>query len=178
MDSYNELATAFHRRIESIAAAVDVMAPGLDRATALIVQAVMNDRKILVCACGPDRGLAIHLASLLRAPENSPPLPAIAVVSDVSGEASDGLWRDLRTLSRDGDVLLSLDTREGADFAALCDQFARERNLGVVALSDANERIAERAVTLAATGSDLRSELLLMAAHCLLDRIRQQLLGE
>ena len=40
MNSYEIISTQFHQRIDSIAGAVDAMAPGLEAASALLVQAV------------------------------------------------------------------------------------------------------------------------------------------
>ncbi|WOJ98360.1 phosphoheptose isomerase [Congregibacter brevis] len=177
-EDYERTASSFHRRIETIANAVDTMAPGLATATSLLTQAMLDDRKILVCACGRDATLASHVAVVLRTPmDAAPALPAIALHSDSdSGDA--GHWRDLRTLSRDGDILLSIDTRSDIAVAQKYIQFAETRNLVVISLSEKVELSGGACIELHAEDQDLRSELAFMASHCLREHIKQMLLGE
>ena len=177
--SYTRIAADFHARIDCIAGAVDVLAPGIHKAATLLTQAVLEDRKIIVCADVSDAALADALAQALRSGRNgSPALPALALAGSTHADASVDLWTDLRTLARDGDVLLCIDTREQAPFAAACATFAERRNLAAVTLSDRDGSDAVVAVTLRADTRELRSELLLMACHCLQAEIRHLLLGE
>lgn len=176
--SYARIAASFHRRIDTIASAVDSMAPGLEAATTLLTQAVLEDRKVLVCGCKEDATLAAHVAAILRTPqEPGPALPALAFSSDVE-DGDDQLWRDLRTISRDGDILLCIDSHRGAALAHRGIEFAKTRNLVTIAMSE-KLRIDDIAcIELHAEDSDLRSELILMASHCLQEQIKQILLGE
>ncbi|WP_439101848.1 phosphoheptose isomerase [Congregibacter sp.] len=177
-ENYERTAASFHRRIETIANAVDSMAPGLTAATSLLAQAMLDDRKVLVCACGKDAALAAHVAATLRTPiEPGPALPALAFCSDSAGGDTQ-LWRDLRTLSRDGDVLLCIDRGAGAAIAQKFIQFAETRNLVTIALSDNTEVPGGSCIALRAADEDQRSELALMAIHCLREHIKQFLLGE
>jgi phosphoheptose isomerase len=179
MDNYDRIAGAFHRRIDCIAGAVDAMAPGIDSAAQLLTQAVLEDRKILVCACAGDAGLATHVAKTLRASGDAgPALPALAFTSDEAPGDHSQLWRDLRTLSRDGDVLLCLDSSTGAELARRSVQFALQRNLVAVAVSDTLDGVAGTHITLRAETRALRSELMLMACHCLQEQIKHVMLGE
>lgn len=177
-EHYDRTAASFHRRIETIANAVDSMAPGLAAATSLLAQAILDDRKVLVCACGRDATLAAHIAAVLRTPlESGPPLPAIALCSD-SVEGDTQLWRDLRTLSRDGDILLCIDSGPGAAIAQKFIQFAGTRNLVTVAMSENLEIDGGSCIEIHAADADQRSELALMASHCLREHIKQLLVGE
>ena len=99
MTGYTRIADSFHRRIEAIAGAVDVMAPGIENAARLLTRAALEDRRIFVSGAGSDAALAEFLARSLReGDEAGPPLPALAV--SCSGTPEAGLWRDLRALAR------------------------------------------------------------------------------
>ncbi|WOJ94965.1 phosphoheptose isomerase [Congregibacter variabilis] len=176
--SYESIAASFHRRIDAIAGAVDSMAPGLEAATTLLTQAVLEDRKVLVCGCKEDATLAAHVAAILRTPpEPGPALPALAFCSDIEG-GGDQMWRDLRTLSRDGDILLCIDSRPGAALAYRAVEFAEKRNLVTIAMSETVRVDGVTCIELHTEDSDLRSELILMSSHCLQEQIKQILLGE
>ncbi len=178
MDSYQRTASAFHARIDCIAAAVDTLAPGIELASQLLTQAVLEDRKLLVCASGEDSALAQLLTRLLRDPEDGgPPLPAIALEASAPVDAGAVLWRDLRTLSRDGDVLICIDTSPGATLALQASDFAEQRNLNALLLSEEQIK-ANYCIPLPAETRELRRELLLMVFHSLMQEIRQLLLGE
>ncbi|WP_439105703.1 phosphoheptose isomerase [Congregibacter sp.] len=176
--SYQRIAASFHQRIDAIANAVDSMAPGLAAAASLLSQAVLEDRKILISACEEDAVLAELVATVLRTPiEPGPALPALALRSD-SHEGDPTLWRNLRTLSRDGDVLLCIDSGAGATLARKYVEFAEKRNLIAIVLSEKLEISGGTCIALNVEHPDLRRELILMASHCLRDQTKQVLLGE
>ncbi|EED33862.1 hypothetical protein NOR53_1948 [gamma proteobacterium NOR5-3] len=176
--SYERIAASFHRRIDAIAGAVDSMASGLEAATSLLTQAVLEDRKVLVCGCKEDASLATHVAAVLRTPQGpAPALPALAFGSDVE-DGGDQLWRDLRTLSRDGDILLCIDSRPGAALAHRAIAFAETRNLVTITMSETLRVDGVACIALDAQDSDLRRELILMASYCLQEQIKQILVGE
>lgn len=177
-ETYERIAASFHRRIDAIASAVDAMAAGLQTATIALTRAVLEDRKVLVCGCGDDATLAALVATTLRTPrEPAPALPAIAFHSDLlDGDAQ--MWRDLRTLSRDGDILLCVDSRGGAALAHHCVKFARTRNLVAITMSEKLGIDDISCIELHTDDQDLRTELILMASHCLQEQIKQALLGE
>jgi phosphoheptose isomerase len=179
MSSYDRVAAAFHTRIDAIVSAVDAMAPGIERSATLLVQAALGDHKVLICASGQDDPLANHTAAALReAQAGMPPLPAYAITSDVDPAASGNLERDLRALSRDGDVLLAIDTSADADLARFCVEVAQERNLGLIILSVSEDAGIESAIPLPGETQALRMELAMMAVDCLHTEIRHLLLGE
>jgi DnaA initiator-associating protein len=172
---YTRIADSFHRRIETIAGAVDVMAPGIESAAQLLTRAALEDRRIFVSGAGSDAALADFLARALReGDEAGPPLPALAV--SCSGIPGPGLWRDLRALARDEDLLLCVDTDSGAPFARDCTEFTATRNLAAITMSETDTGAA--AVTLTAPTRELRRELFLMACHCLQAEIRHLFLGD
>lgn len=180
MTPYEHIASSFHTRIDTIAGAVDALAPGLQAAAQQIVDAVLNDQRILVCAGGDDTALGSYAGQLLRSRwRDAPPLPALALscTTDDSGRAS--LWSDVRTLAKDGDVLLCIDTAEDALLAREAAEVAAQRSLGALLMSGLT--------TLPGTGillplhSDeitLRRELALMSVHSLRELIADLLMGE
>jgi D-sedoheptulose 7-phosphate isomerase len=179
VDAYSHIAELFHRRIDCIAAAVDALAPGLETAAEKLTETVLADRKIIVCGVGVDATLAEHIAAEHRAaPNEGPNLPAIGRGAQEPPDDLAPLWRDLRTLARDGDVLLSIDSSDDGRFAGRCADFARQRNLLSVAMSEPREQPMGVCVVLRASDPVLRSELALMACHGLLEQVRQHLLGE
>jgi phosphoheptose isomerase len=174
VSGYARIAESFHRRIETITGAVDAMAPGIEGAATVLTQAALEDRRIFLVGADSDAALADFVAHSLRSGE--PPLPALSL--GCSEALDDRLWRDLRTLARDGDVLLCIDTLAGAPLTASGAEFAATRNLRLVTLSDREDTGAPAVITLQAATRDLRRELLLMACHCLQVEIRHLLLGE
>lgn len=177
--AYSRIAADFHRRIDCIVGAVDHMAPALEAASIQLLEAALTDGKVLVCGMGSDATLAMHVAGLLRAPHNGvPALPAIAVVASDAPVTESPLWLELRTLSRDGDVLLCVDSAEDAPLARLCAEFARQRNLRSIILSQAGDDLPGVSIQLQAGDRALRSELLLMACHSLQEQIKRVMLGD
>lgn len=180
MDSYERIAQEFHRRIDSIAGAVDDLAPGIEAASQAITKSVLADHKILVIGAAGAAPLATQIAHKLSSTSAAgPALPAIAVVTDADASTDQAYWQRLRTLTRDGDVLLCLDVREDAFVARYCLEFARQRNLLAVTLSEKNVEL-QNAITLQLKAPDesLRGELLVMTSHCLAAQIHQLMLGE
>ena len=180
MTQYERIAQAYHQRIDAIAETVDAMAPGLQAAAAQIVDAALDDRRILVCATGLDASIAAYATMLLRGGAGGiPPLPALSLAGADDDARQSSLWRDLRTLSRDGDVLLCIDSAEGALTANEALQLARARNLCALLLSDlAEAEDAAAIMPLQGANAAVRRELAMMALHCLRDLIAELLMGE
>jgi phosphoheptose isomerase len=180
-NAYERTAADFHRRIDAIAAGVDTMAPGIEAAATQLFEALLNDRRILVCASGADAPLAAHVVRcLLRGTGSAPPLPAQVLTSDQADAADAPHWRDVRVLARDGDVLLCLDTDDAAPAAQRAAALAAERNLGCILLSELPASAQPNAVQITLPTSDrtLRQELALMAVHSLYGLLSALLVGE
>jgi phosphoheptose isomerase len=179
LKAYDRIAGAFHQRIECIAGAVDTLAPGVEQAAVMLTEAVLEDHRVLVLGTGCDAGLAQTLAESLRGGEaGAPPLPAVALARDDGAARDSLLWRDLRMLARDGDVLLCLDSDPAASLAMACARVADERQLALVTIAPPHAQAAGAQIGLLADDAALRRELLLMACHCLQGEIRHLLLGE
>jgi phosphoheptose isomerase len=180
MSSYDSLSRQFHARIDAIAGTVDALAPGLEAAAAQIVEAALSDRRILLCAGGPDAALGHYFAQQLRDGDGRhPPLPAVALGSAAGTEDYTTLWNDLRTLARDGDVVLCIDTTNGAADGLKTVDLARQRNLSPLLLSEAQELVATAvALPLLAGSEELKRELAFMALHSLRQTVIDMLMGE
>lgn len=178
-DDYESIAALFHQRIDSIVGAVDSMAEGLQGAANSAMQAVMEDRKLLLIGCAEDAMLAQYAAGIFRTPvDGTPPIPAIAITADTSDTPDSIIWKELRTLSRDGDVMIAIDTRDQGPSVAQSMLVANERNLVSINLSEQLESAANATILLRASDSLQRRELALMALHTLQALIRRTWVGE
>lgn len=177
MPHYEQLAADFYRRIDCITGAVDALAPGLEAAARQLVDAVLADKRLLLCGAGGDNALAQYAARLLRRPGDAlPALPALCLGgADDPGEQ---LWQDLRSLSRDGDLLLCIDSSDAGATAAGAGRLAQQRNLQAVLLAPPGDHGVATVVSLQAADAELRCELALMALHELRALVLRLLMGE
>lgn len=146
MDYYRIIADNFKRTIETIALSVDDLAGKIERGSQLMASALLADRKIVACGNGVDAALAqLFVCNLLdRFEEDRPALPALTLGADLAsltGIARDGSTREifsrqLRALGHAGDVLLCINSSEGASNLSLAVRTAQERNMGIVVLSN------------------------------------------
>jgi len=149
MDYYQIISSNFQGTIETIAASVDALAEPVNRASELMVRALLADRKIMACGNGVDGTLAqLFTCNLLsRFEHDRPALPAIALNSDGAGLTAiadtggfnDIYSRQIRALGQAGDVLLCISSAGEANNLLRAAQAAHERNMEVVALSNATD---------------------------------------
>lgn len=149
MDYYQIISSNFQGTIETIAASVDTLAEPVNRASELMVRALLADRKIIACGNGVDGTLAQLFACnlLSRFEHDRPALPAIAINSDGAGLTAiadtggfnDIYSRQIRALGQAGDVLLCISSAGEANNLLRAAQAAHERNMEVVALSNATD---------------------------------------
>lgn len=178
MSHYDSIAGSFHTRVATIAGAVDALAPGLEITARRMVETALNDQRIYLLAAGPDAALATYTARSLRTGNSGlPPLPTIALTCD-EGPLNPA-WKDLRTLCRDGDMLLCIDCEDGAELGLETMGTALQRNLFPALLSHAME-VPEPAVAmpLIAENAEMRRELALMAMHTLKQLLGDLLMGD
>jgi phosphoheptose isomerase len=194
MDYYKIIAENFQSTIETIALSVDTLAEPIERASQLMVRALLEDRKILACGNGVDGALAQLFASnlLSRFEHDRPALPALALNSDgasltaiaQSGGINDVYSRQLRALGQGGDILLCINSAATAGNLLRAIQAAHERNMAVIALSNVAD--GELCTLLQAEDVELRIdatrpprvvELHTMSIHCLCELIEHSLFG-
>jgi len=145
MDHYRIIASTFQDIIETITLSVDTLAEGIERGSALMVEALLADRKVISCGNGVDAALAqLFTCNLLdRFEADRPALPALSLGTDhssltaiaQSGGLNEVFSRQLRALGQSGDVLLCFNTRGRAENLARAVHTAREKNIAVIVLS-------------------------------------------
>jgi D-sedoheptulose 7-phosphate isomerase len=149
MDYYQIIANNFQNTIETIAMSVDDLAEPIERGSQLMASALLSDRKIIICGNGVDAALAQLFASNLldRFEADRPALPALTLGGDnasvtaiaQSNGINDIFSRPLRALGQAGDVLLCINSSEGAGNLLRAVQAAHERNMGVIVLSNTGD---------------------------------------
>jgi phosphoheptose isomerase len=194
MDYYQIIAENFQSTIETIALSVDNLAEPIERGSQLMARALLEDRKIVACGNGVDAVLAQLFACnlLSRFEHERPALPALTLGGDGasitaiahSSGVIDIFSRQLRALGQAGDVLLCINSSDGANNLLRAVQAAHERNMTVVALSNTGD--SELSTLIRAEDVELRVdalrqprivELHTMAIHCLCELIDHSLFG-
>lgn len=156
MDHYRIIAENFQDTVETVTMSVDNLADGIEQGSQLIVEALLADRKVITCGNGVDAALAQLLTCYLldRFEVDRPALPALTLGTDNtalsaiarSGGTDDILSRQLQALGQAGDVLLLINTSASDNSLLRVAQVARERNIGVVALSHADDESVSSAL--------------------------------
>ena len=194
MDHYDIIAENFQSTIETIAMSVDSLAERIGRASELMVEALLQDRKIITCGNGVDGALAQLFACNLisRYEHDRPALPALALNSDGAamtaiadnGGLNDIYSRQLRALGQSGDVLLCISSAGQANNLLRAVQAGHERNMAVVTLSSATD--GEFGTLLQQDDVEIRVdsmrrprvvELHTMTIHCLCQLIEHSIFG-
>lgn len=194
MDYYDIIAENFQSTIEIIAMSVDSLAERIGRGSELMVQALLEDHKIIACGNGVDGALAQLFACNLisRFEHDRPPLPALALNSDGAGLTaiadSSGLndiySRQLRALGQAGDVLLCVSSAGQANNLLRAVQAAHDRNMTVVTLTSGTD--GEFGTLLQPDDVEIRIdsqrrprvvELHTMTIHCLCQLIEHSIFG-
>ncbi|RLA58165.1 MAG: phosphoheptose isomerase [Gammaproteobacteria bacterium] len=194
MDYYQIIAENFQNTIETITLSVDNLAEPIERGSQLMAQALLEDRKIVACGNGVDAALAqLFVSNLLsRFEQERPALPALTLSSDGanitaiahSSGVIDIFSRQLRALGQAGDILLCINSSDGANNLLRAVQAARERNMTVVALSNTGDgelstliRVEDVELRVDAPRQPRIVELHTMAIHCLCELIDHRLFG-
>jgi D-sedoheptulose 7-phosphate isomerase len=194
MDYYDIIAGSFQATIEAIALSVDDLAPPIEGASQLMAQALLEDRKVIACGNGVDGTVAQLFATTLlnRFEHDRPALPALALGADGAGitaiaQASginDIFSRQLRALGQPGDVLLCISSGDSANNLLRAAQAAHERNMMVVALSNAADtqlgtliRAEDIEIRVDAARTPRIVEMHTMVVHCLCELLDHSLFG-
>ncbi len=175
--------------------AMDIMAPAIAEAAALIGQQLLAERKVLSCGNGGSAGDSQHFSSemLNRFERERPGLPAMALTTDTSTLTSiandyhynEVFAKQVRALGQGGDVLLAISTSGNSANVVEAIKAAHDRHMHVIALTGKdggdmakalNEGDVELRVPSASTARTQEVHLLLI--HCLCDLIDRQLFGE
>lgn len=194
MDYYPIIAANFQDTIETIAMSVDDLATAIERASQLMASALVSDRKIIVCGNGVDSAVAQLFTSnlLYRFEQDRPALPALSLTADnasvtaiaQAGAFDDIFSRQLRALGQPEDVLLYINSGEGASNLLRAMQTAQEQGMGIIAMTNARDTAPGRVirpedveVSVNAARQARVVEIHTMAIHCLCELIDHSLFG-
>jgi len=194
MDMQHRIRQLFTDSIETKTRAMDVLGPSIEQASQLMVNALLNERKILSCGNGGSAGDSQHFSSELlnRFERERPSLPAIALTTDsstITSIANDYSYdevfsKQIRALGQAGDVLLAISTSGNSGNVLQAIQAAHDRDMRVVALTgrDGGSMTPlllpdDVEIRVPARSTARIQEVHLLAIHCLCDLIDRQLFG-
>lgn len=185
----------FRQHAATLEACADAVTAQIAGAAQLMINALLTERKILVCGNGGSASDAQHFSSELlnRFESERPGLPAIALTTDSSTLTSiandyhfeDIFAKQVRALGQPGDVLLAISTSGNSTNVIRAVEAAHEREMNCVAL---NGRQGGELATLlhpddinicvAGPSTARIQEVHIVVIHCLCDLIDAQLLGQ
>ncbi|MEW6331133.1 MAG: phosphoheptose isomerase [Pseudomonadota bacterium] len=174
---------------------MDELAPIITQAAALMIQALLTDRKLLICGNGGSAADAQHFSAELlnRFERERPGLPAIALTTDTSTITAIGndyhfddiFSKQVRALGQAGDVLLGISTSGNSRNVIRAIEAAHERGIVCVALNgreggEITGLLSGQDVNICVPGSSTAriQEVHGIVIHCLCDLIDYQLLGQ
>jgi D-sedoheptulose 7-phosphate isomerase len=194
MSIQNRIFTHFADSIQTKRDSMEILCELIEYASDKIVQALLNDRKVLTCGNGGSAGDAQHFSSemLNRFERERPALPAIALTTDTSTITSiandyhfDEIFsKQIRALGQNGDVLIAYTTSGNSANVVKAIATAHDKEMGVIALTGKDGGTV--ATHLIETDVEIRvpsnstariQEVHLLISHCLCDLIDHQLFG-
>ena len=163
-------------------------------ASQIMVEALINDKKILICGNGGSAADAQHFSSELlnRFERERPALPAIALTTDTSTLTSiandyhfdEVFAKQIRALGQKGDILVVYSTSGHSGNIINAAKTAHEKEMTVIALT--GKEGGQLAQLLKDPDLEIRvpspstariQEVHLLITHCFCDLIDQQLFG-
>jgi D-sedoheptulose 7-phosphate isomerase len=174
---------------------MESLAPFITTAAAHMIQALLSDRKILVCGNGGSAADAQHFSAELlnRFERERPGLPCISLTTDTSTLTSiandynfdDVFAKQVRALGQAGDVLLGITTSGNSRNVIRAVEAAHERGVVCVALNgreggEMSAVLGGNDVNICVPGPSTAriQEVHGLVIHCLCDLIDYQLLGQ
>lgn len=174
---------------------MEALAPFITTAAAHMIQALLSDRKILVCGNGGSAADAQHFSAELlnRFERERPGLPCISLTTDTSTLTSiandynfdDIFAKQVRALGQSGDVLLGITTSGNSRNVIRAVEAAHERGVLCVALNgreggEMSAVLSGNDVNICVPGPSTAriQEVHGLVIHCLCDLIDYQLLGQ
>ncbi len=184
----------FSESIQTKILAADLILPTILAAGEKLTACLLNGHKVMSCGNGPSACDALRFAGqmLNRFKGERPPLPALALTSDVSaitGIANDTAYQEIfakqiRGLGQAGDILLAISSSGNSANILQAIKAAHDRNLEVLALTGGDggkisEVLRETDVEIRVPSSDTAriQETHILIIHCLCELIDYQLFG-
>lgn len=132
-------------QVDATANNLDMLANALEPASALIVETLLNDRKLIVCGNGYSAPMATLLTTCLmhQLEFERPSLPALNISIDsttISAIAKDSNYhkvyaKQIRALAQDGDTLIALSLDGNCSNIVQAIQTAHEKDIKVLAIT-------------------------------------------
>ena len=174
---------------------MDDLAPFIAQAASHMIQALLTDRKVLVCGNGGSAADAQHFSAELlnRFERERPGLPAISLTTDTSTITAIGndyhfddiFSKQVRALGQSGDVLLGITSSGNSRNVIRAVEAAHERDMICVILNGRDgggivSVLSGTDVNICVPGSSTAriQEVHGIVIHCLCDLIDYQLLGQ
>ena len=194
MDMQSRIRQMFQASIDTKQQAMDALIPVIEQGSQVMVNALLNEGKILSCGNGGSAGDAQHFSSELlnRFERERPSLPAMALTTDsstITSIANDYSYNEvfskqIRALGQPGDVLLAISTSGNSPNVIEAIHAAHEREMRVVALTgkgggEISALLGPDDVHLCVPADRTAriQEVHLLTLHCLCDGIDCLLLG-
>lgn len=194
MDTLVRIREIFTESIQTKIDAADALPESIALATDVLVDALVNGKKILSCGNGGSAGDAMHFASEMvnRYERERPSLPAIALTADmntITAIANDYEFnqiysKQVKALGQPGDILLAISTTGDSPNITEAVKAALSRDMLIIGLTGRDG--GEMAGLLSANDVEIRvpspttsriQEVHLLIIHTLCDLIDNRLFG-
>jgi phosphoheptose isomerase len=194
MSTLERIKGHFASSIQTKIDAADILPKFIQQAGELMVEALVNNHKILSCGNGGSAADAQHFSAELlnRFEAERPSLPGLALSTDTSTITSiandysydEVFSKQIRALGQAGDVLLAISTSGNSPSILNAVKAAHERGMSVVALTGKDGGLLaplleehDVEVRIPAKKTARIQEVHLLTIHCLCDMIDHSLFG-
>jgi len=194
MDTLVRIREIFTESIQTKIDAADALPESIALATDILVDALVNGKKVLCCGNGGSAGDAMHFASEMvnRFERERPSLPAMALTADmntITAIANDYDFnqiytKQIKALGQPGDILLAISTTGDSPNITEAVKAALSRDMLIIGLTGRDG--GEMAGLLSANDVEIRvpspttsriQEVHLLIIHTLCDLIDNRLFG-
>lgn len=194
MNLQDRIINHFSDSIQTKQDAMNNLCELIEFASQKIVEALVDDKKVLCCGNGGSAGDAQHFSSemLNRFERERPALPAIALTTDSSTLTSiandyhfdEVFAKQIRALGQAGDVLLIYTSSGNSGNLLRAAKVAQDKDMTVIALTGKdggglaqNLKESDIEIRVPSNSTARVQEVHLLITHCLCDLIDQQLFG-
>ena len=194
MNLQDRIINHFSDSIQTKQDAMNNLCELIEFASQKIVEALVDDKKVLCCGNGGSAGDAQHFSSemLNRFERERPALPAIALTTDSSTITSiandyhfdEVFAKQIRALGQAGDILLIYTSSGNSGNLLRAAKVAQDKEMTVIALTGKdggglaqNLKESDIEIRVPSMSTARVQEVHLLITHCLCDLIDHQLFG-